>query len=83
MPVENATINNVLKHASRNLMYKVNSTDGNNTLSEHFRLGFILQGLAWPFIQLTGNCAKFCLGMDRQVGASWQILPEKPIGVLV
>jgi len=48
----------------------VDSIDRCNTLSELLRWGLILQGLAWPFIQLTGNCAQFCLGMGRQVGAT-------------
>jgi len=45
------------------LVWAVDSTDRGNTLSELLCWGLILQGPAWSFVQLSCNCAEFCLGM--------------------
>ena len=37
----------------------VDSTDRRNTLCELLSWRLILQGLAWPFVQLSGNGAQF------------------------
>ena len=59
------------------------STDRRNTLCEFLRWRLILQGLARPLIQLARDGAQLCLGMNRQVSASRQILSQQPVGVLV
>ena len=61
----------------------VGSIDRRNTLCELLRWCLILQGLAWPLIQLARDGAQLCLGMNRQVSASRQILSEQPVGVFV
>jgi hypothetical protein len=60
----------------------VDSNGRRDTSRELCRRDLILQGLARPFIQLTDNCAEFCIGMDRQVCGSWPILHDQSIGVV-
>ena len=59
------------------------STDRRNTLCEFLRWRLILQGLARSLIQLARDGAQLCLGMNRQVSASRQILSQQPVGVFV
>jgi len=66
-------------HEAERQIMAAGSTDRRNTLCELLRWRLILQDLAWPLIQLARDGAQLCLGMNRQVSASRQVLSEKPV----
>src|SRR5664280_1914629 len=59
------------------------STDRRNTDVKSLRWGFELQGLAWPFIELTRHFVQIGLRVRRQVGSLRKVLSQQTIGVLV
>src|SRR6266852_1348303 len=59
------------------------STGRRNTGVKSLCWGFKLQGLAWPFVELTSHFVQIGLRVHRQVGALWKVLSQQAIGVLV
>src|SRR5450759_4972212 len=59
------------------------STGRRNTGVKSLCWGFKLQGLTWPFIELTCHFVQIGLRVHRQVGALRKVLPQQAIGVLV
>src|SRR5664279_2071648 len=59
------------------------STDRRNTGVKSLRWGFELQGLAWPFVELTRHFVQMGLRVHRQVGSLRKVLSQQTIGVLV
>ena len=45
------------------------------------RWGFKLQGLAWPFVELTRHFVEIGLRVPRQVGSLRKVLSQQTIGV--
>ena len=45
--------------------------------------GFKLQGLTWPFVELTRHFVQIGLRVHRQVGALRKVLSQQAIGVLI
>ena len=54
-----------------------------NTGVKSFRRGFELQGLSWPFVELTGHFVQMGLRVHRQVGSLGKILSQQTVGVLI
>src|SRR3981189_318622 len=59
------------------------STGRRNTGVKSLCWGFKLQGLTWPFVELTSHFVQIGLRIQRQVGALWGVLSQEAIGVLV
>src|SRR5665647_1360583 len=59
------------------------STGRRNTDVKSLRWGFELQGLAWPFIELTRHFVQIGLRVHRQVSSLRKVLSQQTIGVLV
>src|SRR6266403_2494986 len=59
------------------------STGRRNTGVKSLCWGFKLQGLTWPFVQLTSHFVQIGLRVHRQVGALRKVLSQQAIGVLV
>src|SRR5271154_91100 len=65
------------------LFLAAGSTGRRNTGVESLCWGFKLQGLTWPFVELTSHFVQMGLRVHRQVGALWKVLSQQAIGVLV
>src|SRR5450755_203057 len=59
------------------------STGRRNTGVKSLCRGFELQGLAWPFVELTCHFVQMGLRVRRQVGSLRKVLSQQTIGVLV
>src|SRR5207344_3235536 len=59
------------------------STGRRNTGIKSLCRGFKLQGLTWPFVELTSHFVQTGLRMHRQVGALRKVLSQQTIGVLI
>ena len=59
------------------------STDRRNTFCELLSWGLIEQGLSRPFIELPCDRAKLGLAIQGQIGATWKVLAQQSVGVLV
>src|SRR5665811_765828 len=59
------------------------STGRCNTGVKSLRRGFELQGLSWPFVELTGHFVQMGLRVHRQVGSLGKILSQQTVGVLI
>src|ERR1700674_1792790 len=59
------------------------STGRRNTGVKSLCWGVKLQGLTWPFVELTSHFAQIGLRVHRQVGALRKVLSQQAIGVLV
>ena len=59
------------------------STDRRNTGVKSLCWGFKLQGLTWPFVELTRHFVQMGLRVHRQVGALGEVLSQQTIGVLI
>src|SRR5712671_6456788 len=59
------------------------STGRRNTGIKSLCWGFKLQGLTWPFVELTSHFVQIGLRMHRQVGALRKVLSQQTIGVLI
>src|SRR6266404_7244685 len=59
------------------------STGRRNTSVKSLCRGFKLQGLTWPFVELTRHFVQIGLRVHRQVGALWKVLSQQAVGVLV
>src|SRR6266550_5854317 len=59
------------------------STGRRNTGVKSLCWGFKLQGLTWPFVELTSHFVQMGLRVHRQVGALWKVLSQLAVGVLV
>jgi hypothetical protein len=59
------------------------STGRRNTGVKSLCRGFKLQGLTWPFVELTRHFVQMGLRVHRQVGAFREVLSEQAVGVLV
>src|SRR5258705_5727196 len=59
------------------------STGRRNTGVKSLRWGFKLQGLTWPFVELTRDLVQIGLRVDRQVGALRKVLSQQTVGVLI
>src|SRR6266481_148960 len=59
------------------------STGRRNTGVKSLCWGFKLQGLTWPFVELTSHFVQIGLRVHRQVGALRKVLSQQAIGVLV
>jgi CheY-like chemotaxis protein len=59
------------------------STGRRNTGAKSLCWGFKLQGLTWPFVELTSHFVQIGLRVQRQVGALWKVLSQQAIGVLI
>src|SRR5713101_2836707 len=59
------------------------STGRRNTGVKSLCWSFKLQGLTWPFVELTSHFVQIGLRVRRQVGALRKVLSQQAIGVLV
>src|SRR5271170_6721645 len=59
------------------------STGRRNTGAKSLCRGFKLQGLTWPFVELTSHFVQSGLRVHRQVGALRKVLSQQAVGVLV
>src|ERR1017187_7910772 len=59
------------------------STGRCNTGVKSLCRGFELQGLTWPFVELTGHFVQMGLRVHRQVGSLGKILSQQTVGVLI
>src|SRR6266852_2247813 len=59
------------------------SIDRRNTGVKSLRWGFKLQGLTWPFVELTSHFVQIGLRVDRQIGAIGKVLSQQTVGVLI
>src|SRR6267378_6091699 len=59
------------------------STGRRNTGVKSLCWGFKLQGLTWPFVELTSHFVQIGLRMHRQVGTLRKVLSQQTIGVLI
>src|SRR5436190_22015115 len=59
------------------------STDRRNTGVESLCWGLKLQGLPWPFVELTRYFVQMSLRVHRQVSSLWKVLSQQSIGVLI
>src|SRR5258705_13979640 len=59
------------------------STGRRNTCAKSLCWGFKLQGLSWPFVELTSHFVQIGLRVHRQVGALGKVLSRQTIGVLI
>src|ERR1022692_487256 len=64
-------------------LWSAASTDRRNTGVKSLCWGFKLQGLAWPFFELTRHFVQMGLRVCRQVGSLRKVLSQQTIGVLV
>src|SRR5260370_24825772 len=58
------------------------STGRRNTDVKSLCWGVKLQGLTWPFVELTSHFVQIGLRVHRQVGALRKVLSQQAIGVL-
>ena len=59
------------------------STGRRNTGVKSLCWGFKLQGLPWPFVELTSHFVQMGLRVHRQIGALREVLSQQAIGILV
>src|SRR5216684_7106432 len=59
------------------------STGRRNTGVKSLCWSFKLQGLTWPFVELTSHFVQIGLRVHRQVGALREVLSQQAVGVLV
>src|SRR5260370_1486777 len=59
------------------------STGRRNTGIKSLCWGFKLQGLTWPFVELTSHFVQMGLRVHRQVGALRKVLAQQAIVVLI
>src|SRR5713101_4596675 len=59
------------------------STGRRNTGVKSLCWGFKLQGLTWPFVELTSHFVQIGLRVDRQIGAIGKVLSQQTVGVLI
>src|ERR1035437_2670557 len=64
-------------------LWVAGSTGRCNTGVKSLRGGFELQGLSWPFIELTRHFVQMGLRVHRQVGSLGKILSQQTVGVLI
>src|ERR1700687_5140215 len=69
--------------ASQCPLLSAGSTGRCNTGVKSLRGGFELQGLSWPFIELTGHFVQMGLRVHRQVGSLRKVLSQQTVGVLI
>ena len=73
-----------MPHDAGNVRFRrAGSTGRRNTGVKSLCWGFKLQGLTWPFVELTSHFVQIGLRVHRQVSALRKVLPEQAIGVLV
>ena len=60
-----------------------NSTRHRNTLAEPISWRFVFQGFPRSLIQLSGHSIQLSLGVNRQIGSFWEVLPQQAIGVFI
>ncbi|MEY2527727.1 MAG: hypothetical protein QOE73_2498 [Verrucomicrobiota bacterium] len=63
--------------------HRAGSTGRRNTGVKSLCRGFKLQGLTWPFVELTSHVVQSGLRVHRQVGALREVLSQQAVGVLV
>src|SRR5713101_7774042 len=59
------------------------STGRRNTGVKSLCWSFKLQGLTWPFVELTSHFVQIGLRVHRQVGALREVLSQQAVGVLI
>src|SRR5882724_1010587 len=70
-------------HCAMSAFRGAGSTGRRNTGVKSLCWGFKLQGLTWPFVELTSHFVQIGLRVRRQVGALRKVLSQQAIGVLV